>query len=546
MADKDCGCGCGGGRPAVRIVRGNDFTVEASASVYDADKGIYVPYDLSGAEDVELNIVGLYAKVAGGGASVSGNRVSAGFTGAAGAGVYGVEVLFRDAGGRGRVFERGLFEVVEDSGDASIGSSAEGGSGEGLNVSVDLRTRTVRVGQTTGVTDYSLLDNKPSIGGVELKGDRTAEELGLYSREEADALLGVKADKSDVPAKTSELENDSDYATNAKVDSSVEALKPYDCTWAWDLSQGDEAPADKVDELRKAINAKRPLYTESTNSNGFLLNLGVLAKLDDKDDTIITLTAIGRYSSNIYGSWVIIDDKTSDDYAYSVVSKGEKALQDVLVSGESIKTVNGESLLGSGDITISGGGGTADETDPVFTEWKNDYMIAAGKDASVTAYQGVAIGHNALATDIAAVAILAKTHGDRTFSIKPESLDKFYFGDKTLKTLIDEYVAANLPVDSALSETSENPVQNKAVKAALETKVDKESGKGLSTNDYTDADKAKVAAALTEHQSLDGYARTADIPTKTSELTNDADYQTAAQVQTMIDNAVTTALNTEV
>ena len=194
MADvySECGCGCGGGRPAVRIVRGNDFTVEASASVYDSDKGIYVPFDLSGAEDVELNIVGLYGKVAGRDAAVSGNRVSAGFTAAVGCGRYGVEVLFRDAGGRGRVFERDLFEVVDDSGDATIGSGAEGGSGEGLNVSVDLRSRTVRIGQTAVERDYNLLDNKPSVGGVELEGDRTLAELGLYSREEADERFVIR------------------------------------------------------------------------------------------------------------------------------------------------------------------------------------------------------------------------------------------------------------------------------------------------------------------------------------------------------------------
>lgn len=33
--------------------------------------------------------------------------------------------------------------------------------------------------------------------------------------------------------------------------------------------------------------------------------------------------------------------------------------QDVLVSGTNIKTINGESLLGSGDITVGGGGGSS-------------------------------------------------------------------------------------------------------------------------------------------------------------------------------------------
>lgn len=48
-------------------------------------------------------------------------------------------------------------------------------------------------------------------------------------------------------------------------------------------------------------------------------------------------------------------------------------------------------------------------------------------------------------------------------------------------------------VDSYLSETSTNPVQNKILNQALKNKVDKVSGKGLSTNDYTSTDKSKLA-----------------------------------------------------
>lgn len=48
-------------------------------------------------------------------------------------------------------------------------------------------------------------------------------------------------------------------------------------------------------------------------------------------------------------------------------------------------------------------------------------------------------------------------------------------------------------VDSALSSTSENPVQNKVINTALAGKVDTVTGKGLSTNDYTDAEKTKLA-----------------------------------------------------
>lgn len=47
--------------------------------------------------------------------------------------------------------------------------------------------------------------------------------------------------------------------------------------------------------------------------------------------------------------------------------------------------------------------------------------------------------------------------------------------------------------DDELSDESENAVQNKVVKAAVDTKVDKVTGKGLSTNDYTTEEKTKLA-----------------------------------------------------
>ena len=52
---------------------------------------------------------------------------------------------------------------------------------------------------------------------------------------------------------------------------------------------------------------------------------------------------------------------------------------------------------------------------------------------------------------------------------------------------------ATVTVDSALSDSSENPVQNKVVKAAIDGKVDVVSGKGLSSNDYTTEEKTKLS-----------------------------------------------------
>jgi hypothetical protein len=48
-------------------------------------------------------------------------------------------------------------------------------------------------------------------------------------------------------------------------------------------------------------------------------------------------------------------------------------------------------------------------------------------------------------------------------------------------------------IDSTLDSSSTNPVQNKVIKESLDGKVDKVSGKGLSTNDYTTEEKTKLA-----------------------------------------------------
>lgn len=50
-----------------------------------------------------------------------------------------------------------------------------------------------------------------------------------------------------------------------------------------------------------------------------------------------------------------------------------------------------------------------------------------------------------------------------------------------------------IDIDASLSTTSENPVQNKVITNALNSKVNTETGKGLSTNDYTTAEKTKLA-----------------------------------------------------
>lgn len=81
-----------------------------------------------------------------------------------------------------------------------------------------------------------------------------------------------------------------------------------------------------------------------------------------------------------------------------------------------------------------------------------------------------------------------------------------------------------ITIDSELSDTSENPVQNKVITAALKAAIaDIPTKVSQLLNDSGYQTAAQVQSAIS-----------AAVPTKTSDLTNDSGFQTAAQVQTVI------------
>ena len=86
--------------------------------------------------------------------------------------------------------------------------------------------------------------------------------------------------------------------------------------------------------------------------------------------------------------------------------------------------------------------------------------------------------------------------------------------------------------DGVIPDTA-NLATKTEVNTGLAGKVDKVTGKGLSTNDYTDADKAAVGT-------IGSKANAADVPSKVSDLTNDAGYVTEDDVEDMMEVSVPT------
>lgn len=86
-------------------------------------------------------------------------------------------------------------------------------------------------------------------------------------------------------------------------------------------------------------------------------------------------------------------------------------------------------------------------------------------------------------------------------------------------------------VELAGNKTSEElglgggEVTRKELEDALRNKVDKETGKGLSSNDFRNSEKSKLEGIE------EGAQKNVQVPSKVSELENDSKFQTEKQVQ---------------
>lgn len=100
--------------------------------------------------------------------------------------------------------------------------------------------------------------------------------------------------------------------------------------------------------------------------------------------------------------------------------------------------------------------------------------------------------------------------------------------------------ATAVTVDSALSNSSTNPVQNKIINSALAGKVDKVQGKGLSSNDYSDADYNKLAniAAGAEVNAVTDV-QIAGTSILSSKVANIPDATTSVKGVTVVNSSIT-------
>jgi hypothetical protein len=189
------------------------------------------------------------------------------------------------------------------------------------------------------ITNYEVLDNKPSINGVELVGDKTLEELNIqekgdYLTSENDPLFKQSASYGITSQDIKNWNNKSEFSGN------------YD-----DLNGKPTIPT-KTSELTNDSGYIKEIPSEYVTESE-LNEKGYLKSVPSEYVTEEELNN-KKYLTSIPSEYVTETELNNKGYLTEHQSLDH--LQEKLVSGSNIKTINGKSILGDGNIVVEGGG----------------------------------------------------------------------------------------------------------------------------------------------------------------------------------------------
>lgn len=293
-------------------------------------------------------------------------------------------------------------------------------------------------------------------------------------------------------------------------------LSNIDLNTGYDVNQiGIYATDPDEGEILYAISQadeSEPIPSISEQPNGFYCSWDFALTYSNAQNINVTIdpsNAISREAADLrYVQLAKIGDNLSVDENGVLSADAQEITVDDKLSSSSTNPVQNKvvnTALGNKVDKVTGKGLSSND---YTTDEKNKLSgIAAGAnkythpshDAHTTGLYKVEVdskGHVVSATEVKKddITALGIPSTNTTYSLATTSSNGLM--SSTDKSKIDgiEAGANKTTVDSALSSSSTNPVQNKAVNTALGNKVDKVSGKGLSTNDYTTAEKNKLSA----------------------------------------------------
>ena len=352
------------------------------------------------------------------------------------------------AAGQGTTCATAVSELVNDAGYISGGE---------LDTTLQSSFKTIN-GQSIVGSGNIEIQGGGSGGSITVDSELSADSANpvqnrVVTAEFQKVNAAVSTVNGSIPKRTSQLTNDSGYITEHQ------SLDNY-----YTKEQTDSLIPVRTSQL--------------TNDSGYLTEHQSLADYYTKEQTnnLIPTRVSQLTNDSDYVNGADVDNRIDHKMPVNVSQLANDAgyLDRDDLNG-SFKTINGESIVGSGDIAVTAGGSiavdaelSADSTNPVQNKVITGRIneLAAGiptKTSQLTNDSGYLTEHQSLA---------------------------------------DYYTKSQ--IDSSIN----------AVRDAIPVNVSQ------LNND---------SGYLTEHQSLDGYAKISAIPTKTSQLTNDSGYLTEHQ-----------------
>ena len=433
------------------------------------------------------------------------------------------------AAGHGATCATAVSELVNDAGYISGGE---------LDTTLQSSFKTINGQSIVGSGNIEIQGGGSGGGSITVDSELSADSANpvqnsVVTAEFQKVNAAVSTVNGSIPKRTSQLTNDSGYITEHQ------SLADY-----YTKEQTNNLIPTKTSQL--------------ANDSGYLTEHQSLADYYTKEQTNNLIpTRISQLTNDSdYVNGADVDNRIDHKMPVNVSQLANDAgyLDRDDLNG-SFKTINGESIVGSGDIAVTAGGSiavdaelSADSTNPVQNKIITGRIneLAAGiptKTSQLTNDSGYLTEHQSLEnyytkeqTDISInavkTAIPTKTsqlNNDSGYLTEHQSLADYY-----TKSQVDSSINAvktAIPTKTSQLTNDSGYLTEHQSLAEYYTKSQVDG----SINAVRDAIPVNVSQLnndsgyLTEHQSLDGYAKISAIPTKTSQLTNDSGYLTEHQ-----------------
>ena len=422
--------------------------------------------------------------------------------------------------------------------------------------------------QTKANLDTALA-SKADASSIPTKVSQLTNDTGFVTSTEVSTTYATKAE---VPTKTSQLTNDSQYQTKANLDTAL-ATKADKSSLASRqdklvsgtniktvnnqsiLGSGNisiESTSITVDSALSTTSenpVQNKVVTKALQTKANASDIPTKVSQLENDSKFATQTAVATglatkaakdsltsLESDITNLQTTVGNQDKSIIANAQAIQGK---QDKLVSGTNIKTINNQSLLGSGNISIEGGGSTV-VVDDALSDTSENPVQNKVITTRVTSIES-SLASKANASDIPTK--VSQLENDSTYQTKANLdtalADYAKTSDVNSKnTLQDTAIQNNADAIATINQT----LATKADTSAIPTKVsqlDNDSGFATTTDvSATYATKESVTALTAE---VANKANASDIPTKTSQLENDSTYQTKANLDTALESYAKTS-----